>query len=165
MDVVGLDVAMHDVEPVQRRNRLEQRDAKAHDFADRKMLIGIEPRLQRGAGVPGHQVIQATLVLGRHNLREERRNDTPRPPLLHQQRGGRAGIAFHRRLQGLEHQLLAVARVAHAIEQRFPRIVQDFLDDQPVEFVTDLEAMRQRQAGGAFQTVAQARRRAAPARR
>ena len=71
MNVVGLDIAMCDVEAVQCGYALEQSSTQPDHLAGREVLTGIQACLLRGTGVPGHQVIEAATLLGRHDLREK----------------------------------------------------------------------------------------------
>jgi hypothetical protein len=96
-------------------------------------MSGIEHPLQRRALVPGLQVVEAAASLGRYQLREERRDDTPGTPFLHDQRTNFVGVVGEFRAQRLEHQLLAGELIGDTVQQRRPRIVQHFVDAQPVE--------------------------------
>jgi hypothetical protein len=71
VDVRGFDVAMGDVESVQGGEPLHQPDAVLDGVGDGEMETGVEHPLQRCALVPGLQVVEATALVGRYELREE----------------------------------------------------------------------------------------------
>lgn len=97
-DVVRLDVAMDDLETMQDGDGLRQSDAQADGVRHGKVLPGVQAPLQRGARVPGHEVVEATARFAGHDLGECLGHHATGTPLLHQEIGNGGFVPFQNRL-------------------------------------------------------------------
>ncbi len=93
MHIGRFDVAVHDLQPVQCRDALEQPHAMLHHLRHREVMVGIEHLLQRRPLVPGHQEVKTATFLRRHDLREERRDNATGAPLFRHEDSDLVAIA------------------------------------------------------------------------
>ena len=126
-----------------------------HHLRHREVMVGIEHLLQRRPLVPGHQEVKTATFLRRHDLREERRDDATGAPLFRHEDSDLVAIAGELGAQRLQHQRAAAFCIVHAVEQRHPRIVQQRINHESVEFLPRLQARWQGQACDLRKTVAQ----------
>jgi hypothetical protein len=154
VQVVGLDVAVDDGQPVQGGEALEDAGAELGHLAAAEAVAVVEAGLEGGAVVPAHQVVKVAARRVGDDLGEPRVAHPPGQPLFVGEGGGGLRVVVLG-AQGLQHAGLA-AGVAHAVEQGDDGFVEQGVHRQPVELLAGLEARRQGQLAQAGDVVAQA---------